>query len=147
MFYGSFVLIIATVIRYSNNVNFGKNTTPAFFIRNKCDLNTIYNVAGVVKPGSINFIKGTDECSFTLTDYEHDLRVFYKGPLTNSFLEGNTIIASGCITDINKPDIFIATKVMTDHSYNSDKWLARRLEKRSLAEEEEIVYSKIKNKI
>ena len=123
MFYGSLILTVVTIMRYSNNVNFGKNTTPAFFIRNKGDLNVIYNVAGVIKPGSIQVMKGSDEFSFVLTDYEHDIKVYYKGKLANSFMEGNTIIACGNITDVNKPDVLIASKLLSDHSYNSDKWL------------------------
>ncbi len=123
MFYGSMILVVVTIMRYSNNVEFGKNTTPSFFIRNKADLNILYNVAGVIKPGSIQILKGNDEINFVLTDYEHDIRVYHKGKLATSFIEGNTIIACGNITDANKPDLLIATKILNDHSYNSDKWL------------------------
>lgn len=139
LFYGSIVLVIFTVLRYSNNVNFGKNTTPSFFLKNTADLNTFYNVAGIVKPGTIQYIKGNDESSFILTDYEHELRVYYKGPLPPNFLEGNTCIVTGCITDPNKPNLFLANQIMADHSYNADQWLSRKLEKRSSSEEQEIV--------
>ena len=63
--------------------------------------------------------------SFSITDYDHDLKVFYKGPLPPNFLEGNTCIATGSITDPSKPSILLANRLMTDHSYNSDKWLSK----------------------
>ena len=129
LFYGSIVLTVFTILRYSNNVNFAKNVTPIFFVKNVSDLNTFYNVAGIVKPGSISYVKGTDEMNFTMTDYEHELKVYHKGVLPQNFLEGNTCIATGTITDVDRPFIFMSTKLMTDHSYNSDKWLNRKLEK------------------
>lgn len=127
IFYGSIILIIFTFLRYSNNANFAKNVTPVFFLKNQCDTNSYYNVAGVIKPGSIHFIKGSDEMNFMLTDYEHELTIYHKGILPANFLEGNTCIATGCITDPLKPFIFMSTQLMTDHSYNSDKWLSKIL--------------------
>lgn len=106
-------------------MNFGKNITPTYFLQNKTDSNTFYNLAGVIKPGSIFYVKGTDELSFELTDYEHVIKVFYKGPLPSNFLEGNTCIVTGTITDPAKPNIFLGNKIMTDHSYNSDKWMSK----------------------
>ncbi len=129
LFYGSIVLVVFTVLRYSNNMNFAKNVTPVFFLKNISDINTFYNVAGVIKPGSINFLKGTDEMNFVLTDYEHELKIYHKGVIPQNFLEGNTCVATGSITDVDRPFIFMSTKLMTDHSYNSDKWLNRKLEK------------------
>ena len=108
-----------------NNSNFAKNITPVYFLRNRGDANFFYNMAGVVKPGSINYIRGGDEVKFTLTDYMHDILVYYKGILPNNFLEGNTCIATGSITDPDKPCIYVANKLMTDHSYNADKWLSK----------------------
>lgn len=124
IFYGSVILIIFTSLRYTNNVNFAKNTTPVFFLKTTTDTDTVYNVAGVVKPGSINIIKGTDELSFILTDFEHEFRVFYKGLIPPAFLEGNTAIVSGYITDPKKPTVFIANTLLCDHSYNSEKWIS-----------------------
>jgi len=124
LFYGSIILFLYTTIRYMNNTSFAKNITPIYFLKNKGDTNFFYNLAGVVKPGSINFIRGTDEVKFTLTDFDHDIYVYYKGALPNNFLEGNTVIATGNITDADKPNIFVSNKLMTDHSYNADKWLS-----------------------
>jgi cytochrome c-type biogenesis protein CcmE len=129
LFYGSLVLIIFTVLRYSNNVNFAKNVTPVFFLKNVSELNSFYNVAGIVKPGTINYVKGSDEMNFILTDYEHELKIYHKGVLPQNFLEGNTCIATGNITDVDRPFVFMSTKLLTDHSYNSDKWLNRKLQK------------------
>ena len=108
-----------------NNNNYAKNITPAYFLRNVADPNFFFNLAGVVKPGSISYVKGSDEVKFVLTDYDHDILVYYKGMLPANFLEGNTCIATGCITDPDKPNIFISNQLMTDHSYNSDKWLSK----------------------
>jgi cytochrome c-type biogenesis protein CcmE len=130
LFYGSIVLIIFTMLRYSNNKNFAKNVTPVFFLKNVSDLNTFYNVAGIIKPGSISFVKGSDELNFSLTDYEHELKIYHKGTLPQNFLEGNTCIVTGSITDVDRPHIFMSTKLLTDHSYNSDKWMNRKLQKK-----------------
>ena len=127
LFYGSMILTIYTTIRYTNNTNYAQYTTPHYFLQNKAELNTVYNVAGVIKPGTIEFVKGSDEMSFILTDFEHELKVFYKGPLPNNFMEGGTGIATGCITDIDKPNLFISNKIMTNHSYNAEKWKSRDL--------------------
>eukprot|EP00340_Litonotus_pictus_P006554 CAMPEP_0170526264 /NCGR_PEP_ID=MMETSP0209-20121228/11724_1 /TAXON_ID=665100 ORGANISM="Litonotus pictus, Strain P1" /NCGR_SAMPLE_ID=MMETSP0209 /ASSEMBLY_ACC=CAM_ASM_000301 /LENGTH=172 /DNA_ID=CAMNT_0010816011 /DNA_START=108 /DNA_END=626 /DNA_ORIENTATION=- len=129
LFYSSFVLIIFSVMRYSNATNFAKNVTPVFFLNNECSENFFFNVAGVVKPGTIQIIKGTDEMSFVITDYEHQMSVYYKGQVPNNFLEGNTVIATGSVTNSKKPDILMCSKIQTDHSYNSDQWLNRKLSK------------------
>lgn len=146
LFYGSAVLIVFTVMRYSNNVNFAKNITPVFFLKNRSDHNTLYNVCGVIKPGSINYVKGTDELNFTCTDYEHEIKIYFKGVLPSNFLEGNTVIAAGYITDPERPYVFIATTLLTDHSYNSDKWLNRKLEKSNIKDNSGVIDEMMKRK-
>lgn len=146
MFYSSFVLIGFSVMRYSNNVNYAKNVTPVFFLNNSVSENTFYNVAGVIKPGSINIVKGSDELNFKITDYEHEMVVYYKGQVPPNFLEGNTVITTGCITDKRKPEIFMCNKIMTDHGYNSDKWLNRQLTKGD-KQREEIIDEMMKKKM
>jgi cytochrome c-type biogenesis protein CcmE len=127
LFYCSFVLLVFSFLRYSNTSSYSKNVTPVFFLQNDCDENFFYNVAGVVKPGSIQIVKGSDEMSFVITDYEHQLNVFYKGQVPNNFLEGNTVIATGCITNSKKPDTIMSNKIQTDHAYNGDQWLSKYL--------------------
>ena len=95
MFYSSFVLIGFSIMRYSNNINYAKNVTPGFFISNNISENSFYNVAGVIKPGTINIMKGSDELNFVITDYEHEMMVYYKGQTPSNFLEGNTVISTG----------------------------------------------------
>lgn len=125
MFYASFILIAISFMRLSNNINYSKNITPVFFLENEINNeNAFYNVAGVVKPGSINLIKGTDEISFILTDYEHEIQVFYKGTVSN-LQEGNTAIVTGCLINKNKPDSLMSSKIVTDHSYNSSVWISK----------------------
>lgn len=125
LFYSSFLLIVFSFMRYSNSTNFAKNVTPVFFLNNECSEHFFYNVAGIVKPGTIQMIKGTDEMSFVITDYEHQMNVFYKGIVPANFLEGNTVIATGSLTNVKKPDTLMCTKVLTDHGYNSDQWLSK----------------------
>jgi cytochrome c-type biogenesis protein CcmE len=125
MFFSSFILICFSIMRYSNSINYAKNITPAFFLNNQVSENMFYNLAGVVKPGTINYIKGTDEISFIVTDFDHELRVFYKGSVPNNFVEGGTVIATGCIIDKRKPNIFMSNLIKTDHGYNSDNWLSK----------------------
>jgi cytochrome c-type biogenesis protein CcmE len=122
IFYGSIILIIYTSIRYTNNVNYAKYITPVYFLQNKATLNVVYNVAGVVKPGSLQIIKGSDELTFIMTDFEHEIRVLYKGPIPPNFVEGDTSIISGHITDVNKPNIFLASQIESNHGYDINKW-------------------------
>ena len=129
VFYASCVVILFSVVRFSNNYNYARNVTPVFFLKNKSEENFFYNVAGVVKPGSIKLIRGTDELQFVITDYEHELTIFYKGSTPANFMEGNTLIAVGNISDPDRPTLFVATKLMVDHSYNADKWMNRKVEK------------------
>ena len=123
LFYCSIILVVFTLLRYSNNVNFAKNVTPSFFLENEFSTHTFFNVAGVIKPGSISIVRGSDEMSFVITDYEHQLSIYYKGILPMNFLEGNTCIATGTVTDKDNPTILLANKLATDHGYNNDKWL------------------------
>lgn len=124
MFYASFILIIFSVMRYSNTSTFSKNVTPSFFLNNLVDEHTFYKVAGIVKQNSICYIKGTDEVSFFITDYDHDMCVLYKGNLPPSFSEGATVVCTGCVNNPKKPNTLSVTNILSDHSYNSDTWLS-----------------------
>ncbi len=41
--------------------------------------NEIFNIYGILKVGSIHIKKGSLETKFTITDFKHDLEVFYSG--------------------------------------------------------------------
>ena len=129
MFYTSFILIIASIMRFSNNVNYAKNITPVFFLENEVyNENMIYSLAGVVKPGTFSVNKGTDELKFIITDYEHEILVLHKGIGNSSQInEGSTVVVTGSIVDKNKPDTFVSTKLISDHAYNGDAWISKFL--------------------
>ena len=127
LFYSSFLFIIFTVMRLTNSTIYAKNVTPVYFLNNEATESAFYNVAGLVKPGTIQIIKGTDEMNFSITDYEHQMSCYYKGPIPPNFVEGNTAIVTGSIVNVNKPDTIMCSKIQTDHSYNSDQWLSNVL--------------------
>ncbi len=70
----------------------------------------------------MNYVAGTNEFNFILTDFEHELKVFFKGRTPNNFIEGNTAICNGSITNADKPNIFISHEIFTNHAYNLEKW-------------------------
>jgi cytochrome c-type biogenesis protein CcmE len=63
--------------------------------------NQQFQIAGVIKPGTFTVKRGTLETKFTITDFENDIEVFYRGATKFEFKEGETIILSAFLPDIN----------------------------------------------
>lgn len=53
-----------------------------------------------MKPGSFTVKRGTLETKFTLTDFESEVEVFYKGATKFEFKEGETLILTAYTPDL-----------------------------------------------
>ena len=68
--------------------------------------------------------KGTLDNKFILTDFKNDLVVLYRGPLPQTFKEGDMASVGGFIADPEKPTCFIGTNVSANHEIQPDRWIA-----------------------
>ena len=76
---------------------------------------TLIRAGGMVKKGSI--YKSTDSLnvSFTVTDYQNDLVINYKGILPDLFAENAGVVVRG---NLNKDGSFKAIEVLAKHDEN-----------------------------
>jgi cytochrome c-type biogenesis protein CcmE len=56
----------------------------------------------VVKPGTFSVKRGTLETKFTLTDFENEVEVFYRGATKFEFKEGETLVLTAYTPDLSK---------------------------------------------
>ena len=61
--------------------------------------NEKFQVAGIIKPGSIEIKRGTLDVKFVLTNFDDDLTVIYKGETKFEFKEGETLVLTAYVPD------------------------------------------------
>ena len=77
------------------------------------NLNDKIRIGGMVKKDSI--IVNKNEIKFTVTDFQNEIIVSYKGTVPNLFLEEKGVIAEGKLKD---KKFFIANRVLAKHDEN-----------------------------
>ena len=70
-------------------------------------------LGGFVKPGSIQ--EKDKKITFVITDFHHDQKIFYTGPLPSLFREGQGVIAEGRYTS---DGMFYAETLLARHDEN-----------------------------
>jgi len=75
----------------------------------------LIRAGGMVKKGSIIKSKDTLNVSFTVTDYQNDLVINYKGILPDLFAENAGVVVRG---NLNKDGSFKAIEVLAKHDEN-----------------------------
>lgn len=73
-----------------------------------------FRLGGVVKVGSVQFLADKSAVSFVVTDFQHDIKVTYRGLLPDLFREGKGVIAEGHLAQGH----FQATTVLAKHDEN-----------------------------
>ena len=77
------------------------------------NLNDKIRIGGMVKKDSI--IVNKNEIKFTVTDFQNEIIVSYKGTVPNLFAEGKGVVAEGFLKDRN---FLVAKKILAKHDEN-----------------------------
>ena len=70
-------------------------------------------VGGMVKEGSIQ--TSSNQISFIITDFKHEINVSFSGAVPNLFAEGKGVVAEGFLRDHN---FLNAKKILAKHDEN-----------------------------
>lgn len=83
-------------------------------IKNLAELNKKkVRVGGMVKEGSIQ--TSSNQISFIITDFKHEINVSFSGAVPNLFAEGKGVVAEGFLRDRN---FLNAKKILAKHDEN-----------------------------
>lgn len=123
MFYGSIILGVSTLINNVNTAEFERTVTPSYFIMHTPKPGERYRLSGIIKNGSIEMKKGTQDNKFIVTDFKNDINVMYKGTLPTTFREGDMTYLGGFLADPEDPTLFIGTSVTANHEISVDKYI------------------------
>jgi|Transcript_33587 cytochrome c-type biogenesis protein CcmE len=84
------------------------------------DSTQIYLI-GIVKPGTLTITPGTQDHTFTITDFIHEITVHFSGILPASLREGETARIEGEFIDEYNPTTFIGSTIMAAHDSEATK--------------------------
>ena len=79
------------------------------------EIGKVFRLGGMVKEGSVAQSTENPDIHFTITDYQHEIQVTYRGVLPDLFREKQGIIAIG---RLQETDMFIADEVLAKHDEN-----------------------------
>ena len=110
---GSLLATWLVVSALSENMNLFYSPTEI----KEANLNqdTLIRAGGMVKAGSIIKSKDSLDVSFTVTDYQNDLLIKYKGILPDLFAENAGVVVRGKLTPEGD---FLAIEVLAKHDEN-----------------------------
>ena len=110
---GSLLAVWLVVSTLSENMNLFYS--PSEIKESMINEDTLIRAGGMVKKGSIIKSKDTLNVSFTVTDYQNDLVINYKGILPDLFAENAGVVVRG---NLNKDGSFKAIEVLAKHDEN-----------------------------
>ena len=110
---GSLLAVWLVVSALSENMNLFYS--PSEIKESMINEDTLIRAGGMVKKGSIIKSKDTLNVSFTVTDYQNDLVINYKGILPDLFAENAGVVVRG---NLNKDGSFKAIEVLAKHDEN-----------------------------
>jgi cytochrome c-type biogenesis protein CcmE len=87
--------------------------TPTEVKENKIQDLENFKLGGMVKVDSVQMLEDLN-VSFTVTDFENEITVTYKGVLPNLFKENSGVVASGFLSK----NEFIAFEILAKHDEN-----------------------------
>ena len=80
---------------------------------------------GVVKPGTLTYDHKVGAYRFSLTDFERETSVIYRGELAFESREGESIIINGYFPDVFDRSRMICTDFVVNHSLEAQNWESR----------------------
>ena len=110
---GSLLAVWLVVSALSENMNLFYS--PSEIKEAMINEDTLIRAGGMVKKGSIIKSKDTLNVSFTVTDYQNDLVINYKGILPDLFAENAGVVVRG---NLDKDGSFKAIEVLAKHDEN-----------------------------
>lgn len=110
---GSLLATWLVVSALSENMNLFYS--PTEIKEANLDQGTLIRAGGMVKAGSIIKSKDSLDVSFTVTDYQNDLLIKYKGILPDLFAENAGVVVRGNLTPEGD---FLAIEVLAKHDEN-----------------------------
>lgn len=72
-------------------------------------------LGGMVKKGSVEREKDSLQVNFIITDFSHEIPIYYQGLLPNLFREGQGVVVQG---QLQENGLFQATTVLAKHDEN-----------------------------
>ena len=110
---GSLLAAWLVVSALSENMNLFYS--PSEIKEAKINEDILIRAGGMVRKGSIIKSKDSSNVSFTVTDYQNDLVINYKGILPDLFAENAGVVVRG---NLNKDGSFKAIEVLAKHDEN-----------------------------
>lgn len=104
--------IAVALVLYALRQNISLFFSPTEVSAGKAPLHHQIRVGGMVEKGSLIRQKNSLDLQFKLTDFSHNLTIYYHGILPDLFREGQGIVAEGTLLD---PQHFKATQVLAKH--------------------------------
>lgn len=89
--------------------------TPTQVLQHSISLRQIFRLGGVVKKGSVLHHPKSLQMQFVLTDFHHQMTVYYEGMLPALFREGQGVVAQG---QLNAKGEFFADQILAKHDAN-----------------------------
>lgn len=103
------------LILYSLKQNINAFITPSQIAHSKISSEDHLRLGGLVKKGSIIRDNNTLGVHFTVTDFKHEIIVYYQGVLPDLFREEKGVVTEG---SLNHQGVFIADQVLAKHDEN-----------------------------
>ena len=97
---------------YALNQNINLYYTPTQLSEGMVPKGRVFRIGGIVKPGTIKHAAQGLGMSFVLTDYVHNIPVYFNGVLPDLFGPGQGIVVQGKLTSNGK---FEADQVLAKH--------------------------------
>ena len=106
-----FVGLAVSLALYALRQNIDLYFTPTQLLQQK-NRQHIVRLGGVVVKNSVHHVGRGLQVAFSLTDFHHQVSVYYRGILPSLFRQGQGIVAEGRLNDRG---VFIADQVLAKH--------------------------------
>ena len=108
------VILAAAIglVMYALSQNINLFYSPTQIAQGEAPYNVTIRAGGMVVEGSVERHSETLDVAFSVTDYQHNVRIQYTGILPDLFREGQGIVAQG---KLNENGVLIASEVLAKH--------------------------------
>ncbi|CUB03044.1 cytochrome c maturation protein CcmE [Marinomonas fungiae] len=108
------VILAAAIglVMYALSQNINLFYSPTQIAQGEAPHNVTIRAGGMVVEGSVERHSETLDVAFSVTDYQHNVRIQYTGILPDLFREGQGIVAQG---KLNENGVLIASEVLAKH--------------------------------
>ena len=80
-----------------------------------------------MKPGTLSYDSYSDSYKFVGTDHQgNGINILYKGELKFETREGETVILTGYLPDVDNRTQMIAVEYLTNHGLEQENWEGKK---------------------